>query len=71
MIGVNLRGCFAARRPARANASGRGAARSSTSDPKPVSQITHGQDAHYHASKAAIAHLTTVLAFELGSLRIR
>jgi NAD(P)-dependent dehydrogenase (short-subunit alcohol dehydrogenase family) len=33
--------------------------------------ITHGQDAHYHASKAAIAHLTTVLAFELGSLRIR
>jgi NAD(P)-dependent dehydrogenase (short-subunit alcohol dehydrogenase family) len=33
--------------------------------------VTRGQGAHYHASKAAIAHLTKVLAFELGPLQIR
>jgi 3-oxoacyl-[acyl-carrier protein] reductase len=30
-----------------------------------------GQGAHYHASKAAIIHLTKVLAFELGPANIR
>lgn len=33
--------------------------------------VTRGQGAHYHASKAAIAHLTKALAFELGPLGIR
>lgn len=33
--------------------------------------VTRGQGAHYHASKAAIAHLTRVLAFELGPMGIR
>jgi len=33
--------------------------------------LTRGQGAHYHASKAAIAHLTKVLAFELGPEGIR
>ncbi len=33
--------------------------------------VTRGQGAHYHASKAAIAHLTKVLAFELGPMGIR
>jgi NAD(P)-dependent dehydrogenase (short-subunit alcohol dehydrogenase family) len=33
--------------------------------------VTRGQGAHYHASKAAIAHLTKVLAFEFGPMGIR
>lgn len=33
--------------------------------------VTRGQGAHYHASKAAVAHLTRVLAFELGPVGIR
>jgi NAD(P)-dependent dehydrogenase (short-subunit alcohol dehydrogenase family) len=33
--------------------------------------VTRGQGAHYHASKAAISHLTKVLAFELGPMGIR
>lgn len=33
--------------------------------------VTRGQGAHYHASKAAIAHLTKVVAFELGPMGIR
>ncbi|HYB82013.1 MAG TPA: SDR family oxidoreductase [Mycobacterium sp.] len=33
--------------------------------------VTRGQGAHYHASKAAISHLTKVLAFELGRMGIR
>ncbi|MGB8387655.1 SDR family NAD(P)-dependent oxidoreductase [Mycobacterium sp.] len=33
--------------------------------------VTRGQGAHYHASKAAVSHLTKVLAVEFGSLGIR
>ena len=33
--------------------------------------ITRGQGAHYHASKAAISHLTKALAVEFGPLGIR
>jgi 3-oxoacyl-[acyl-carrier protein] reductase len=33
--------------------------------------VTRGQGAHYHASKAAVSHLTKVLAFELGPVGIR
>lgn len=33
--------------------------------------VTRGQGAHYHASKAAVSHLTKVLAFELGPMGIR
>lgn len=33
--------------------------------------VTRGQGAHYHASKAAISHLTKVLAVEFGPLGIR
>ena len=33
--------------------------------------ITRGQGAHYHASKAAISHLTKALAVEFGRLGIR
>jgi NAD(P)-dependent dehydrogenase (short-subunit alcohol dehydrogenase family) len=33
--------------------------------------VTAGQGCHYHASKAAISHLTKVLAFELGPMGIR
>jgi NAD(P)-dependent dehydrogenase (short-subunit alcohol dehydrogenase family) len=33
--------------------------------------VTRGQGAHYHASKAAIAHLTKVLAFEFGPMGVR
>lgn len=33
--------------------------------------ITRGQGAHYHASKAAVSHLTKALAVEFGPLGIR
>lgn len=33
--------------------------------------VTRGQGAHYHASKAAVSHLTKVLAVELGPAGIR
>lgn len=33
--------------------------------------VTRGQGAHYHASKAAISHLTKVLAVELGPIGVR
>jgi len=33
--------------------------------------LSRGQGAHYHASKAAISHLTRVLGYELGPLGIR
>ncbi len=33
--------------------------------------VTRGQGAHYHASKAAISHLTKVLAVELGPVGVR
>jgi NAD(P)-dependent dehydrogenase (short-subunit alcohol dehydrogenase family) len=33
--------------------------------------VTRGQGAHYHASKAAMSHLTKVLAFEFGPVGIR
>jgi NAD(P)-dependent dehydrogenase (short-subunit alcohol dehydrogenase family) len=33
--------------------------------------VTRGQGAHYHAAKAAISHLTKVLAVEFGPLGIR
>jgi len=33
--------------------------------------VTRGQGAHYHASKAAVSHLTRVLAYELGPVGIR
>lgn len=33
--------------------------------------VTRGQGAHYHASKAAISHLTKALAFEFGPLGVR
>ena len=32
---------------------------------------TRGQGAHYHAAKAGLAHLTRVLAFELGPFDVR
>lgn len=32
---------------------------------------TRGQGAHYHATKAGLAHLTRVLAFELGPMGVR
>ncbi len=71
VLGVNLRGVFLCTRavlePMRA--AGGGAIVNIGSQAGLT--VTRGQGAHYHASKAAIAHLTKVLAFELGPMGIR
>ena len=71
VFGVNLRGVFLCTRavlePMRA--SGGGVIVNIGSQAGRT--VTRGQGAHYHASKAAISHLTKVLAFELGPMGIR
>jgi NAD(P)-dependent dehydrogenase (short-subunit alcohol dehydrogenase family) len=71
VLGVNLRGVFLCTRavldPMRA--AGGGAIVNIGSQAGLT--VTRGQGAHYHASKAAISHLTKVLAFELGPMGIR
>jgi 3-oxoacyl-[acyl-carrier protein] reductase len=71
VLGVNLRGVFlctqAVLEPMRS--AGGGAIVNIGSQAGLT--VTRGQGAHYHASKAAIAHLTKVLAFELGPMGIR
>jgi len=71
VLGVNLRGVFLCTRavldPMRV--AGGGAIVNVGSQAGLT--VTRGQGAHYHASKAAISHLTKVLAFELGPMGIR
>jgi len=71
VLGVNLRGVFLCTRSAvdLMEASGGGSIVNIGSQAGLT--VTRGQGIHYHASKAAIAHLTKALAFELGPLGIR
>ncbi len=71
VIAVNLRGVFVCTRAVLPlmEAAGGGAIVNIGSQAGVT--ITRGQGAHYHASKAAISHLTKALAMEFGSLGIR
>ena len=71
VLAVNLRGVFLCTKAA---AEAMGAARAGAIiniGSQAGLTVTRGQGAHYHASKAAVAHLTKVLAFELGPMGIR
>ncbi|KLO42394.1 hypothetical protein ABW17_12220 [Mycobacterium nebraskense] len=71
VIAVNLRGLFLCTRAVLPlmEAAGGGAIVNIGSQAGVT--VTRGQGAHYHASKAAVSHLTKVLALELGPVGIR
>ncbi len=71
VIAVNLRGVFLCTRAVLPlmEAAGGGAIVNIGSQAGVT--ITRGQGAHYHASKAAVSHLTKALAVEFGPLGIR
>lgn len=71
VLGVNLRGVFLCTRAALASMESRGGGVVVNVGSQAGITVTRGQGAHYHASKAAVTHLTKVLAFELGPLGIR
>lgn len=71
VVAVNLRGVFLCTKAALPllEAAGGGAIVNIGSQAGVT--VTRGQGAHYHASKAAISHLTKTLAVEFGPLGIR
>lgn len=71
VIAVNLRGVFLCTRAVLPlmEAAGGGAIVNIGSQAGVT--VTRGQGAHYHASKAAVSHLTKALAVEFGPLGIR
>lgn len=71
VLGVNLRGVFLCTRSAVDIMEANGGGVIVNIGSQAGLTVTRGQGLHYHASKAAIAHLTKVLAFELGPLGIR
>lgn len=71
VFGVNVRGVFLCTQAALGPMRAAGAGAVVNIGSQAGLTVTRGQGAHYHASKAAIAHLTKVLAFELGPLGIR
>ena len=71
VVAVNLRGTYlCTQRVSRAMAAGGGGSIVSIASQAGVS-YSKGQGAHYHATKAAIIHLTRILAFELADANIR
>lgn len=70
VMAVNLRGVFLCTRAAVSLMGGRGGAVVNIGSQAGMT-ITRGQGAHYHASKAAVSHLTKALAVELGPSGIR
>lgn len=71
VVAVNLRGTYlCTQRVSRAMASSGGGSIVSIASQAGVS-YSRGQGAHYHATKAAIIHLTRILAFELAPANIR
>ena len=71
VVGVNLRGVFLCTKAAVGSMAAAGGGAIINIGSQAGLTVTRGQGAHYHASKAAIAHLTKVLAFELGPMGIR
>lgn len=71
VIAVNLRGLFLCTRAVLPHMTELGGGSIINIGSQAGQTITRGQGAHYHASKAAMAHLTRVLAFELGPRNIR
>jgi NAD(P)-dependent dehydrogenase (short-subunit alcohol dehydrogenase family) len=71
VVAVNLRGTYlCTQRVSRAMAASGGGSIVSIASQAGVS-YSKGQGAHYHATKAAIIHLTRILAFELAAANIR
>src|SRR4051812_13417887 len=71
VVAVNLRGTYlCTQRVSRAMARSGGGSIVSIASQAGVS-YSKGQGAHYHATKAAIIHLTKILAFELAPANIR
>lgn len=71
VLAVNLRGVFLCTRAALPLLQAAGGGAIVNIGSQAGLTVTRGQGAHYHASKAAIAHLTKVLAVEFGPLGIR
>lgn len=71
VVATNLRGVFLCSRAAVGRMVERGGGSIINIGSQAGQTITRGQGAHYHASKAAVAHLTRALAFELGPQHIR
>jgi NAD(P)-dependent dehydrogenase (short-subunit alcohol dehydrogenase family) len=71
VIGVNLRGTFLCTQQAVELMADSGGGTIVNIGSQAGLTVTRGQGAHYAATKAAISHLTKVLAFELGPLGIR
>jgi 3-oxoacyl-[acyl-carrier protein] reductase len=71
VFGVNLRGVFLCTRAVLEPMRAAGGGVIVNIGSQAGLTVTRGQGAHYHASKAAISHLTRVLAFELGPMGIR
>ena len=71
VLQVNLRGVFLCTRAALGPMEAAGGGVILNIGSQAGLTVTRGQGAHYHASKAAVTHLTKVLAFEFGPLGIR
>jgi 3-oxoacyl-[acyl-carrier protein] reductase len=71
VFGVNVRGTFLCTQAALGPLQAAGGGAVINIGSQAGLTVTRGQGAHYHASKAAIAHLTKVLAFELGPFGVR
>ncbi|HET6953192.1 MAG TPA: SDR family oxidoreductase [Acidimicrobiales bacterium] len=71
VLGVNLRGVFLCSQAALGPMIAAGGGVILNVGSQAGLTITRGQGAHYAASKAAVAHLTQVMAFELGAHGIR
>jgi NAD(P)-dependent dehydrogenase (short-subunit alcohol dehydrogenase family) len=71
VLGVNLRGVFLCTRAVLEPMRAAGGGVIINIGSQAGLTVSRGQGAHYHASKAAISHLTKVLAFEFGPMGIR
>lgn len=71
VLAVNLRGVFLCTKEAVDSLAAAGGGAIINIGSQAGLTVTRGQGAHYHASKAAITHLTKVLAVELGPMGIR
>lgn len=71
VLAVNLRGVFLCTRAALPHMVAAGAGVVLNIGSQAGVTVTRGQGAHYHASKAAVSHLTKAIAFELGPMNVR